>query len=119
MTNLTSKDGARLRDVAVFVRSKNAGPFMLTIDLFFHNAQECEQALTAGVLTPVAIADIYDLEASAVKLIHVAPAYAIKISFPRPLAAGDIGDSDVAGGQQFAPLLDLVLPGTWACRRNS
>ena len=101
--------GNRLRDLAVFVRSKNAGPFMLTIDLFFDGATECQRVVDAGRLTPERVAAIYRIEAATVKIIHVAPANALKISFPRPLAAGDVGDCDVAGGQQFAPLLDLEI----------
>lgn len=99
-----------LRDLAVFMRSKNAGPFMLTIDLFFDGPQSCQRVIDAGVITSESIAQIYPVDPATVKVIHVAPAYALKISLPRPLAAGDIGDSDVAGGQQFAPLMNLVVP---------
>jgi hypothetical protein len=45
-----------------------------------------------------------------VQIVHVHQSNALKISIPRPLAAGDVGDRDVAGGQQFAPLLDLTVP---------
>jgi hypothetical protein len=36
-------------------------------------------------------------------------ARAIKVSFPRPRTSGSPHDSDVFGGQQYAPLLDLVV----------
>jgi hypothetical protein len=36
-------------------------------------------------------------------------ARAIKVSFPRPRTSGSPYDSDLFGGQQYAPLLDLVV----------
>ena len=38
-------------------------------------------------------------------------ALAIKVSFPRPQSSGSKHDSDVYGGQQYAPLLGLEVPG--------
>jgi hypothetical protein len=102
----------RLRDLAVFIRSKNAGPFVLTIDIFFASASDCEQVIKAEVLSAKNIASIYKIDATTVQIIHVVQSNALKISVPRPLAAGDIGDCDVAGGQQFAPLLEIVVPVT-------
>jgi len=37
-------------------------------------------------------------------------ALAIKVSFPRPQSSGSKYDSDVYGGQQYAPLLSLTVP---------
>ena len=37
-------------------------------------------------------------------------ALAIKVSFPRPQSSGSKYDSDVYGGQQYAPLLALTVP---------
>ena len=36
-------------------------------------------------------------------------AYAFTCTIPRPIAAGDIGDSDVYGAQQHAPLLTVEV----------
>jgi hypothetical protein len=33
------------------------------------------------------------------------------VSFPRPQSSGSKLDSDAYGGQQYAPLLDLEVPG--------
>jgi hypothetical protein len=104
-----SSASRRLRDVAVFIRSKNAGPFMLTIDVFFEDAATCERVARSGALSADAIAQRYRIEPSTIRILHVPQANAIKISVPRPLAAGDVGDIDVAGGQQFAPLLDVMV----------
>jgi hypothetical protein len=37
-------------------------------------------------------------------------AMAIKATFPRLVPAGGIGDTDVYGCQQHAPLLDIDIP---------
>ena len=37
-------------------------------------------------------------------------ASAIKITIPRPAISGDIDDTDVFGGQQYGPLVDLEVP---------
>jgi hypothetical protein len=103
-------DGVRLRDLAVFIRSKNAGPFMLTIDIFFGSAADCRRVIESRILCTASVASIYRIEPASVQIIHVRQSNALKISIPRPLAAGDVGDRDVAGGQQFAPLLDLTVP---------
>jgi hypothetical protein len=42
-----------------------------------------------------------------VSIIAFAPAKAIKATIKRPLCSGDIGETDVYGAQQHAPLLSL------------
>ena len=38
------------------------------------------------------------------------PALAIKITIKRPIDSGGIGDTDVYGAQQHAPLFDVSIP---------
>jgi Domain of unknown function (DUF4387) len=110
MSSQIRGSSTRLRDLAVFIRSKNAGPFVLTIDIFFDSAEDCERVIRAEVLSASNVAAIYKIDAATIQIIHVAQSNALKISIPRPLAAGDVGDRDVAGGQQFAPLLNIAVP---------
>jgi hypothetical protein len=37
-------------------------------------------------------------------------ANAIKVTIPRAVISGDIEDTDVFGGQQYGPLVDLEVP---------
>jgi hypothetical protein len=97
----------RLRDLAILVRSKNAGPFTLTIDFFFDGEAALRRVTDSGVLTPASVAQAYRVSPDRVKVIAVPQANALKVSLPRPWPAGEVGDCDVAGGQQFLPLLDL------------
>ena len=98
----------RLTDTFRLIRSKDAGPFMLTIDLFCHDQAAYERVLTAGVVTPEVFADLYGVAVDDVE-VHLGEAiHAIKVSFPRPVASGELADSDITGGQQYGPLVELL-----------
>lgn len=98
-----------LVDVARVVRSKNAGPGLLTIDLFFDTNSDYEAAVAAGGLQAGAVAERYGLSANRVRRIPYPLARAIKITMDRPVVAGTPGDSDVYGAQQHALLLDVEI----------
>jgi hypothetical protein len=108
----TDVPGNRLRDIASMIRSKNAGPFVITIDLFFDALPPCLRVVASGVITPEAIGELYAVDPEQVFVMFVPQAVAVKITLPRPLSAGDVGDNDVAGGQQFARILDIEIPPT-------
>jgi len=99
----------RLRDLAILVRSKNAGPFMLTIDVFFDGPETLRRAAESAALSADSVAEAYGVAPERVKIIAVSQANALKVSLPRPWPAGEVGDCDVAGGQQFLPLLDFRI----------
>ena len=101
--------GSRLRDKVNSVRSKNAGPFTLTFDLFFPDEATFREVCRSRALTPDVVGRLYDLDPSQVRIFEFPPALAIKISVPRLVPGGAPGDTDVAGGQQFAPLLDIPV----------
>lgn len=98
-----------LRDLLVSVRSKNAGPFTVTFDLFFADSEGFHRAVDDEVVTPERVAPLYGLAPSDVRVFPFLPAFAIKVSIPRLVPGGAPGDTDVAGGQQFVPLLSLPL----------
>jgi len=97
----------RLADFARVVRSKNAGPTLVTIDVLFADAAQLERALPA--FDAAAIARLYGLSPQEIKVIPYVPALAIKVVMPRRLVAGEPGDRDVYGAQQHAPLLGLQV----------
>ncbi len=98
-----------LRELASLVRSKNAGPFTITLDLFFDSPGPCRQVLASTLCDPDRLGRLYGVDPAEVAVHHVEHANALKITLPRPLSAGDVGERDVAGGQQFARLLDLPV----------
>lgn len=97
----------RLADLARVVRSKNAGPTLLTIDVLFAESAHLERVLQA--LTSSRISFLYGIEAEKIRIIPYRPAVAIKIVMPRKVIAGDPGDRDVYGAQQHAPLLGIEV----------
>lgn len=101
---------ARLRDIAKLIRTKNAGPFQLTLDVMFPDERSYRHVVQANVITVERMAAFFRVEERAVKLFHYAPGNAIKVTVPRLVPCGDPADGDLFGGQQFGPLADLEVP---------
>jgi len=99
----------KLLEIAKVIRSKNAGPTTLTVDLLFNDEQGYQRALAAPALGPPSIAALYGLRPEQVEVIPYPPAIAIKIVMDRKRVAGDPGDTDVYGAQQHGPLLALEI----------
>ncbi len=102
-----------LGQLAQVLRSKNAGPFLITIDVMFESAETFRRVTASGVLTPTAVAERYGLKGQDVRVVDYPAAKAIKITMPRlwgARGAGSAGDRDVYGAQQHAPLLNLTVP---------
>lgn len=100
----------QLHELATLVRSKNAGPFILTIDVMFENANDYLLVRDSGALSAEKIADVYGVPAADVQVFDYEPATALKISLPRPHPSGSLEDGDVYGGQFHAPLVLLDIP---------
>jgi len=101
---------ALIRDVARVCKSKNAGPFELTIDVLFPDAVTYERVKATGVLCPALFATLYGVPAEHVLFTPYDAAFAFKATLPRLVPAGEFGDTDVYGCQQHAPLLDVDIP---------
>jgi hypothetical protein len=106
MTDTATMLGA----VAQLIRTKNAGPFWVTIDVFFKDAADYTRAVAAQVLTEPTIADIYRVDPATVRLFHLPNINVIKASLPRPAVQGSFADRDMHAGQQHVPLLQLPTP---------
>jgi hypothetical protein len=107
MDNLVEDEVAARRRFKV-MRSKNAGPFAITLDMVFRNEADFSRALSS--LTPAMVAQAYHVEASAVTGVSsLAPLRAIKVSYLRLTPAGHPGDSDCYGMNQEEPLARLLL----------
>lgn len=100
----------RLTDLASVVRSKNAGPFLVTLDILFDNDLSYRRVLESGELTSERLAPLYGFSAADVKVAPFDAARAIKITLPRRHSSGSPDDSDVYGAQQQAPLYEIVIP---------
>lgn len=101
----------RLREMTKVLRSKNAGPFMVTFDLMFRNREDMARVVEADVLAPDRLSKILKCAQNDITVHVYPPANAIKITIPRRHSSGSFDDSDVFGCQQHAGLLDLEVPG--------
>jgi len=99
-----------LGTLARLIRSKNAGPFVLTLDIMFDDEATYRRVRDSGAVTGERIAAIYGLRVEDVRFFVCDSALALKASFPRPITQGDVSDSDGHGGQQYAPLMDIEVP---------
>lgn len=99
----------KLYEFAKMIRSKNAGPFILTIDILFETEENYQMVLASGKLTPELISTIYEVPIESVHRYTLPLARAIKFSFPRKTASGDFQDHDVYGAQFHGPLVMLEL----------
>ena len=100
----------RLYDLAMVIRSKNAGPFTLTIDLIFEKEESFYQVLNSPSFNEGQIAQLYKVPVSNVRILPFGHALAIKVALPRSFASsGAPADRDVYGSQQHFPLGDIDI----------
>lgn len=101
----------KLTEVAEVIRSKNSGPYELTLDIIFREWETYRRARDLGVISRQLIARLYRVdEDQVISVIGFDPAKAIKATIVRPRPSGSLGETDVYGAQQHAPLLTLELP---------
>jgi hypothetical protein len=98
-----------LPEYCSLIRSKNAGPFVLTFDLICRDEAAYRTLTTSSALTAETFAQLYQVDPAQVRLYHHKPALAIKITIPRPHIQSSLNDPDCYGGQQHSLLLDLQL----------
>ncbi len=100
----------KLWELTSLIRSKNAGPFELTFDVIFKDRQGYEKVRDAKLISAEWFARTYRMAPERVSIINYDAAHAIKITIPRPAISGDIDDTDVFGGQQHGPLVEIDVP---------
>ena len=100
----------RLWEVSKLIRSKNSGPFELTFDVIFKDRATYEKVRDAKIINAEWFAKTYRLTPEVVAVINYDAANAIKVTIPPPVISGDIDDTEVFGGQQYGPLVDLEVP---------
>ncbi len=99
-----------LKDIANVIRSKNAGPFELTLDVLLKDQEMFEKLRKAEVINKKVIAELYRIpEADVISIVYFPNAKAIKATIVRPLPSGALGERDVYGAQQHAPLVNFTF----------
>ena len=76
----------------------------------FADKQIFEKVKASGVLCEDLFARLYNVSADEIIFTVYDAGLAFKATLPRLIPAGDIGDTDVYGAQQHAPLLAVEVP---------
>jgi hypothetical protein len=91
----------------VKVRSKNAGPFWVTVDVFCGTPAAFDHVRHA--LSTEAVARLYHQPTQALKRFDIADLNVIKFSFPRPVVQGSRTDRDMHGAQWATLLAEFQI----------
>lgn len=97
----------RLGDVAQKVRSKNAGPFWVTIDIFC-GSEAAFRSVESGLSTD-ALAKVLGQPSQVLKRFAISDLNVVKISLPRPQVQGSRLDRDMHGAQWAVLLAEMEL----------
>jgi hypothetical protein len=103
----------KLHELATVLRSKSAGPFRNTIDVFFDEEGPYRRVRNSGVLTRELVSRLYSVAPDdVIGIFFVDAARGIKITVLKPfgVASGDPECRDIYGAQYYIPLLDVDIP---------
>lgn len=99
-----------ITELTTIIRSKNSGPYELTLDMMFKTRRIYEYIRDAGVIREALICDLYQITPDQIiNIVYFDPADAVKVTIARPICSGDLGETDVYGAQQHAPLLQIEV----------
>jgi hypothetical protein len=101
----------RLVELATTIRSKNAGVDHITFDVICRDRANFLRVRDSGALSPGAVARLFGIgEDRVTDFVVFEPAQAIKFTIRRLRPSGSMGESDLFGSQQYAPLFDVEIP---------
>ncbi|RAR45019.1 DUF4387 domain-containing protein [Paenibacillus sp. MDMC362] len=99
-----------LGDLAKVLRSKNSGPFEITLDVLFDSKEQYDRVKQSGIITKRTICELYQIREEQIHhLVFFDQALGFKITMSRDISSGSVGDRDVYGAQQHAPLMKLSI----------
>ncbi len=101
----------KLGELANVMRSKNAGPFVITVDMIFDSKDAYERVKDSGLITKERVAKLYRVPVSSVHgVFFIDQAYGIKVSLIKKIPSGVPACTDTLGAQQHFPLKELEIP---------
>ena len=100
----------KLYDLATVIRSKNSGPFQITLDVLFDDVEIYRKIKESGIISKERIAALYRMEESRIQqIVFFDTALGFKITYDRSISSGTCGERDVYGAQQHAPLAEMKI----------
>ncbi|MGD6792609.1 DUF4387 domain-containing protein [Metabacillus indicus] len=99
-----------LGEYAKILRSKNSGPFEITLDVLFSDKVTYDYVKKSGKINKETICGLYLLKKEQLKsIVFYDQALGFKVTFYRNTSSGAVFDRDVYGAQQHAPLMNLEI----------
>ncbi len=98
-----------VKDVAKYVRSKNAGPFWVTLEIFCDTKEAYDRIKNSPNINTHKISELYGVEEKLVQEFYLENIMVIKYSYPRPLPEGHKYENDMHSGQQYIFLADTEV----------
>ena len=96
-----------LGDKVLKVRSKNAGPFWVTLDVFCGTAAAYDDLV--GRVDTARVAALFRCDLQLIKRFDIADLHVIKFSIPRPVVQGSRWDRDMHGAAWACLLEEMEL----------
>jgi hypothetical protein len=100
---------AAIKELAQYVRSKNAGPFWVTIEIFCEDDTAYQTIKSSPNVSKEKIAELYHADLKRIKCFYIDNIRVIKFSYPRPLPSGHKYENDMHTGQQYIRLADVEI----------
>ena len=100
---------AKVQDIAREVRSKNAGPFWVTLEIFCKDDDSYQILKKSPNVTKEKVASLYMVEADKTKCFYCDSIQVIKFSFPRAKPSGHKYENDMHTGQQYIRLAEVEV----------
>jgi hypothetical protein len=100
----------KLQEIARTIRSKNAGSFMITVEIIFDDPAKYFAIKEKQLITQQTIAEAYNIPLHLIQnFVYYDPGLGIKANFQRVIPSGGPFETDVYGCQQYAPLLNIEM----------
>ena len=97
-------------ELAKVLRSKNSGPFEITLDILFDNVESYNYVKNSNKITKTTISKLYNISENLINdIVFFDTALGIKITYARKISSGTCFERDVYGSQQHAPLMELEI----------
>lgn len=97
-----------IEETVKYIRSKNAGPFWLTIDAFCNNVEDTKRVTAAFEREREFIARAFQVKPEDLQIFCLEHIQVAKISLPRVPVEGSRDEMDMHGGQHYVTLLNIA-----------
>lgn len=98
---------AELGQIVEKARSKNAGPFWLTIDIFCGSEAAFKQ--TCNGLSTERLSRVFAINPEVIKRFEIPSLNVVKFSLPRPTIQGSLEDRDMHGASWAALVSEIEI----------